>query len=128
MNGPLAYNKTGIIVVHAKASTVQYRLNRETENTKGIFKTIICRQSDNTLAKNQNDQKTTNSIQAAQHKKKLSNMNGEITGYPEVKADPPLHVNGYRKMWYECQGDNSPFKSQFVKVNHYRSFRVILTN
>lgn len=71
MNGPLAYNKTGIIVVHAKASTVQYRLNRETENTKGIFKTIICRQSDNTLAKNQNDQKTTNSIQAAQHKKKI---------------------------------------------------------
>ena len=24
-------------------------------------------------------------------------------------------------MWYECQWDNSPSKSQFVKVNHYRS-------
>ena len=24
-------------------------------------------------------------------------------------------------MWYECQWDNSTFKSQIVKVNHYRS-------
>ena len=24
-------------------------------------------------------------------------------------------------MWYECQWDNSPSKSQFVKVDHYRS-------
>ena len=24
-------------------------------------------------------------------------------------------------MWYDCQCDNSPFKSQFIKVNHYRS-------
>ena len=24
-------------------------------------------------------------------------------------------------MWYKCQWDNSPSKSQFVKVNHYRS-------
>ena len=24
-------------------------------------------------------------------------------------------------MWYECQRYNSPSKSQFVKVNHYRS-------
>ena len=24
-------------------------------------------------------------------------------------------------MWYECQWDNSPSKSQFTKVNHYRS-------
>ena len=30
----------------------------------------------------------------------------------------------YRKMWYECQWDNSPSKQQFKnkkKVNHYRS-------
>ena len=24
-------------------------------------------------------------------------------------------------LWYECQLDNSPSKSQFIKVNHYRS-------
>ena len=24
-------------------------------------------------------------------------------------------------MWYECQWDNSPSKSQFIKVNHYES-------
>ena len=24
-------------------------------------------------------------------------------------------------MWYECQLANSPSKSQFLKVNHYRS-------
>ena len=24
-------------------------------------------------------------------------------------------------MWFECHRDNSPSKSQFVKVNHYRS-------
>ena len=27
----------------------------------------------------------------------------------------------YKKMRNECQWDNSPSKSQFVKVNHYRS-------
>ena len=26
-----------------------------------------------------------------------------------------------KKMWYKCQWNNSPLKSQFVKVNHYRS-------
>ena len=31
------------------------------------------------------------------------------------------HVYRYKKMWYECQWDNSPSKSQFVKVNYYRS-------
>ena len=29
--------------------------------------------------------------------------------------------NRYNKMLYECQGDDSPSKSQFIKVNHYRS-------
>ena len=27
----------------------------------------------------------------------------------------------YKKMWYECKWDISPSKSQFIKVNHYRS-------
>ena len=27
----------------------------------------------------------------------------------------------YKKMWYECQLDYSPSKSQFIKVNYYRS-------
>ena len=29
-------------------------------------------------------------------------------------------ISTYKKMWYECQWVNSPSKSQFIKVNHYR--------
>ena len=31
------------------------------------------------------------------------------------------NIDRYKKMWYECQLGNSPTKSQFVKVNNYRS-------
>ena len=31
------------------------------------------------------------------------------------------YFSRYEKMWYECQRDNSPSKSQFIKVNRYRS-------
>ena len=41
------------------------------------------------------------------------------------RSTPNIIICGFvsyrHKMWFACQSDNSLYKSQFIKVNHYMS-------